>query len=163
MTCVHKERYRKYCVHRQHAKGRGISWELSYIQWSLIWARSSKWKLRGKGRGEYVMARFGDKGPYAPWNVKIILSSENVSEGSLGKKHSTEARARMSVSKMGNTNMLGKKLSAETRAKMSTSHMGKKHSVETRTKMSISQMGNKNGKRNRSRWYNVDGTRKEHI
>lgn len=139
-------RYKKFRQHRNHARTRGIPWEITYMQWSLIWARSGHWYDRGKGLGKYCMARFGDKGPYASWNVKIILHSENVSEGqlgnqyNLGRKLSLETRAKMSAAKM------GRKLSLETRAKMSAAlkgirnpMFGKKHSPETRARMSAAQ------------------------
>jgi hypothetical protein len=129
------------------------------MQWALIWARSGHWHERGLGKGKYCMARFGDKGPYASWNVKIILQSENSSEGNIGKKnmgennpfygkkHTVETRLRMSAAQR------GKKLSPEHRAKISAAMMGKKHTAEARLRMSAAQRGNKNwlGKKNRQK------------
>jgi hypothetical protein len=77
------------------------------------------------------MARFGDTGPYAPWNVKIIPHSENVREGNRGKKggfygkrHTVESRTKMSATRKGKHK--GKK----------NSFYGKRHTLETREKMS---------------------------
>lgn len=121
----HKQRRRKYLMQKKQAGRRGISWEMTYIQWIKIWLESGHWYERGKKRGQYQMARFGDKGPYSPDNVKIITGKENIQEAHLGKK-----------------------LSNETRSKVSLNHarhwLGKKRSIETKTKMSRSKIGNKN-------------------
>lgn len=141
---MRKQSYRRmYHIQRNNARRRGISWKITYIQWRSIWARSGHWHERGRGLGEYVMARFGDKGPYAPNNVKIILATENLLEANIGNTHnlgktlSLEARAKMSVARMGNQNLLGHKHSAETRQKISKAGRGRKHSIETRHKLSI--------------------------
>lgn len=82
------KRYRKYREEpriafegqRAQAKFRGIEWRITLDEWLLIWMESGKWEQRGRGEGKYVMARFGDLGPYAAGNVKIILATENLSE-----------------------------------------------------------------------------------
>jgi hypothetical protein len=52
--------------------------------------------LRGRGVGKYVMARHGDAGPYAPWNVKCIRyednSREKLQNGTHGGGRSKEQR-----------------------------------------------------------------------
>lgn len=65
---------------RQSAKNRGIGWDLTLWQWWSIWERSGKWENRGRGGTCYVMARHGDTGPYAAWNVDIIPTVKNVHE-----------------------------------------------------------------------------------
>lgn len=61
-----------------------IKFKLTYEQWEFLWQRElgAGWlQLHGQRRGQYCLARFGDRGPYALGNVKIILSTENVREG----------------------------------------------------------------------------------
>ncbi len=88
------------------------------------------------------MARFGDKGPYAPWNVKIITVEENTREANLGRKHGSVARANMSTSHIGKDNhQLGRKHSLQSRKKISVALIGNenalgyKHTDEAKTKM----------------------------
>jgi hypothetical protein len=67
---------------RQNASKRGIAWEFATLwEWWCVWRDSGKWAERGRKDGQYVMARRGDVGPYAPWNVEIKTSNENCAEG----------------------------------------------------------------------------------
>jgi hypothetical protein len=66
------------------AKERGIAFDLTFGQWLGIWIESGRLAQRGRKRGCYVMARFGDVGPYEPGNVKIILVGENIREHMCG-------------------------------------------------------------------------------
>lgn len=61
------------------AKTRSISWEMTLWEWWTIWQRSGKWSRRGRERGQFVMCRFGDTGPYSANNVFIALNCENIS------------------------------------------------------------------------------------
>ena len=70
----------KYETHKANAKQRGIAWEFDFDGWMAVWDKSGKFDKRGKRVGQYVMARFGDVGPYSVDNVKIILCSENLRE-----------------------------------------------------------------------------------
>jgi hypothetical protein len=45
--------------------------------------------LRGSKKGQYCMARFDDKGPYAIWNIKCILGSDNIREAQCGIKNNS--------------------------------------------------------------------------
>lgn len=63
---------------RSQAKSRGIAWELPYWQWLQIWQDSGHLHERGRRKGEWVMGRNGDAGPYAEWNVKIIRCETNM-------------------------------------------------------------------------------------
>jgi hypothetical protein len=87
----------------------------TFDEWLAFWKASGKLHLRGLGRGKYVMARNGDRGPYAPDNVRIILFEDNMKEKRLTKA----MRNRIRVAR------LGTKASAATRAKMSQSHTGR--------------------------------------
>lgn len=84
-----------YCTHRKDARDRGISFDLSFDQWLEIWIRSGHFFERGHKKGQFVMGRFGDIGPYSPENVKIILHSENVVEGLLGRAKSESHKQAM--------------------------------------------------------------------
>ena len=86
MTVEHEYRHKCYYFQRKNAERRGISWQLTYIQWIRIWIRSGHWKERGRNRGNYCMARFGDKGPYSKLNVKICTVNENISNALVGNK-----------------------------------------------------------------------------
>ncbi len=69
-----------YCMQKHDAKRRNIQFELSFDEWMKVWEDSGHLLERGRKRGQYVMARFGDSGPYAVWNVKIIKTEENLRE-----------------------------------------------------------------------------------
>ena len=73
---------------RYTAGRRGIPYNLSFEQWVWIWQRAlgqNWWEYLGKRRGQYCMARFGDRGTYEIGNVQIILGTENVSEAKTGR------------------------------------------------------------------------------
>lgn len=59
---------------------RDIPWEFKLWDWYVIWRDSGKLPFRGRKKGQYVMARFNDVGPYSKDNVKIITCSENIIE-----------------------------------------------------------------------------------
>lgn len=103
---------RAYRAHRYNAKQRNTSFLLSFEEWLSVWKASGHLHERGCRRGQYVMARHKDRGPYAIGNVKIIRHSVNVTEGQLGKSK---------PSLIGNTHTLGLKHSIETRLMMSAS------------------------------------------
>lgn len=78
------------------AKQRGKPFLFTYPEWCQWWfdKRGPNWFVeRGRGRGKYQMARIGDKGPYAPWNVECLLHEDNLRQceqnGTLlyGEKH----------------------------------------------------------------------------
>lgn len=64
---------------RQNARSRGISWDLKLWEWWQIWQQSGKWDERGRGKGKYVMCRFGDVGAYEAGNVYIATCEHNTS------------------------------------------------------------------------------------
>lgn len=66
---------------RASAFHRGVGWALTFEEWVGIWLDSGKWWERGRGRGKYVMARTGDRGPYKVGNVRIDLHENNAREG----------------------------------------------------------------------------------
>ncbi len=80
----YKERH-KYACHKSKAKQRGIEFNLTYEEWWHIWQKSGKWEQRGPNKGQYVMSRYNDIGPYEIGNVFIQPSVENRREAMLGK------------------------------------------------------------------------------
>lgn len=72
--------FSKFQGQRRCAAERGIDFTLTFEEWSQVWAESGHWLERGCRRGQYVMARHGDAGPYAVGNVSIKLHEDNCRE-----------------------------------------------------------------------------------
>lgn len=113
-----------YCVQKIYAKKRGILFLLTFEEWLNIWIISGHLHERGNKKHQYVMARHGDKGPYALDNVKIITWIENRKEQKFTDKTRAKFRSRM----IGNTYGLGHISSEKTKAKMSIAMKGNKFS-----------------------------------
>src|SRR6266436_2773794 len=109
----------KFSKHRTQAGQRGVPFLMTFDEWMEIWMDSGHWHERGLKRGQYVMARFGDKGPYSIDNVRIILGIENTKEGHCGKIRPESTRQKISDKAKGNKRWLGKKHSDETKRKQS--------------------------------------------
>lgn len=76
------EKYRnsdlgRYTKARRNALDRGIEWHFDLASWLKVWKDSGHYEARGRGPGSYQMARFGDCGPYADWNVAIVRMEAN--------------------------------------------------------------------------------------
>lgn len=67
----------RYAQHREHARQRGIEWRFTFESWWRKWQRSGKWEKRGNKKGEYIMARIADRGPYSDENTIIVRSETN--------------------------------------------------------------------------------------
>jgi hypothetical protein len=129
-----REAYHKQkrdALNRKDRNGDPIEWHFTFDEWLDIWMKSGKWSQRGCRRGQYCMARFGDVGPYAPWNVEIKLHSENAREGNKGRSKppiSEEYRKKQSESHKGqipwNKGRKGIPLSEEHRKKLSEATKG---------------------------------------
>jgi hypothetical protein len=65
------------------AKQRNIDWQFTYDEWIAWWGNDII--NRGPRKGQLVMARNKDTGPYHPTNVRKATCSENCSEGNIGK------------------------------------------------------------------------------
>jgi hypothetical protein len=70
-----------YREQKHGARGRGIEWKFTFLEWKKIWEESGHWHERGRKHGQYVMARYDDIGPYESDNVEIVLATQNCSEG----------------------------------------------------------------------------------
>lgn len=116
----------QYALQKFHSGQRHIPFKLTFEQWWSIWQQSGHWHERGRKRGEYVMARYGDRGSYVAGNVKIITNEENLAE-QIHHKHSAETRAKMSASH------IGRRFSAEHRARLSAA--ARNRSAEHRAKL----------------------------
>lgn len=87
-----------YCTHVCGAATRKVEFLLTFDEWLKIWIDSGQIDNRGTKRGKYVMARFGDQGPYAVGNVKIILHTENIREAHKGKVVSQKTKEKWAKS-----------------------------------------------------------------
>ena len=68
---------------RQRAGTRGIQFLFTREEWIRWWEvhLGPDWmQKRGCRKGQYVMARDGDEGPYASWNVRCITVEQNHKE-----------------------------------------------------------------------------------
>ena len=79
---------RDWHAHKWNARRRNIPFLLTYEQWLDIWLQSGHLHERGNRKGQYVMARFEDTGPYSVNNVKIVTREINHAE----KHYSQEFR-----------------------------------------------------------------------
>ena len=71
----------KFHQHKQNARRRGVPFLLTFEEWVTVWFESGHFDERGnKTASGYVMARFGDEGPYALGNVEIVPHRVNVAE-----------------------------------------------------------------------------------
>lgn len=135
-TPITKDAHRRFNAQRGTSKVRGIPFLLTEAEWWKIWQESGHWPERGKGVGKYHMARFGDVGPYAVGNVKIITHSQNSQECSLGvkrpprtKEHSRKISEALTGRKIG-------PMATEHKRKISEANKGRPKSLETRRRMS---------------------------
>ncbi len=70
----------RYREQKRRAKVRGVEFLLTFSEWWSIWEESGRYNERGRDSNSYVMARYGDTGPYAIDNVSIIPHIDNVAE-----------------------------------------------------------------------------------
>lgn len=90
-----KDLQKAYFQQMRNAKCRGIEFLMSWEEWVMVWLVSGKLLKRGKKAGQYVMARFNDRGAYEITNVEIILATQNTSDGILGKPKSKSHRMKL--------------------------------------------------------------------
>lgn len=149
---IYKDHKKKYLQHRTFAKWRSILWLFNYITWWKKWCESGKWNERGRNSPDnYVMARYGDKGPYSYNNTKIITHAENTREAQLGRKHTEEAKRNMAEAKLGNKNSLGYKHTNKSKQKISKTMTNRKFSLEHRVKISNANRNRRLNKKSRAK------------
>lgn len=81
--------YRAFAAQRKGAKERGIYFRFEFKAWVAWWEGElgPDWfSMRGRKRGQYVMARHQDKGIYAWWNVRCATVEENRKD-MIGRKY----------------------------------------------------------------------------
>jgi hypothetical protein len=88
---------RKWQLHRTNARMRGIEFKLTFEEWFCWWMETGHYHERGHCRGEYVMARKGDKGAYELGNIECIQAQDNSKAPHVGKLKSAETKAKMSA------------------------------------------------------------------
>jgi len=71
---------REYHNQRAQAIIRRIDWNFTFDEWLKFWLDSGHYEERGLGKLQYCMARFGDIGPYALDNVRIVTTQQNRDE-----------------------------------------------------------------------------------
>lgn len=96
----------KYSVQKACAKRRGIGFYLTFEQWWNIWQQSGKWNQRGCKKGQYVMSRYNDTGPYKIGNVYIQTVESNIRQAQLGNHNlrgpmSEEHKKNISIARTG--------------------------------------------------------------
>jgi hypothetical protein len=87
--------YGRFIFQWGKATKRGISFHFTFEEWVEWWEANlgPDWlKKRGRKRGQYVMGRNGDKGPYAKWNVKCITTERNCVGSPKGQKKNAKPR-----------------------------------------------------------------------
>ncbi len=78
-------------------------------------------------------------------------TKEKLRIASTGRKHSLEAKKKMSIASMGNKSKLGQHLSEETKKKIGNKSRGRRHSIKTKYKISEGRKG-KYGLENNPNW-----------
>jgi hypothetical protein len=114
--------WRAYQEAQYHSNERGIQFLFTFEEWVKVWKDElgPHWfKKRGRYKGQFVMARFGDKGPYAVGNVKCVLVEQNHSErkangvSTAGEKHwqskITDEQAKAIYLAVGSESQIGRK------------------------------------------------------
>jgi hypothetical protein len=123
---------KRYDQQRSNACRRDVGWLIKFPAWIGIWWSSGHWFERGKRKGQFVMARYQDRGSYVEGNIQIITNAANVVEAFGGKPRTEEARRRQSES-------------CKARGEAAWRHavnarIGTHHSAEARARMSASQI-----------------------
>jgi hypothetical protein len=67
----------KFNMQRTHANIRNIDWNLTFEEWYSWWIATGKYHLRGCRKGQYVMARYNDSGPYSLDNIFCSSVEQN--------------------------------------------------------------------------------------
>lgn len=126
-----------------NAARRGIRFDLTYDQWVCIWEKSEFLCYRGRNGGQYVMARFGDTGPYSIGNVQIIPMEENTRQAWLFKTPEEIIAWKSAAAKGGKKN-IGR--SRSDLVELNQSRIGKPLSPQHRENIRAGSLGKKRGR-----------------
>ncbi len=78
---VGEKEYQAYRAQKNNASNRGIDFCFTVNEWAIWWRMNLPADARrGRRRGEYVMARRGDRGPYASGNVYATTPKGNMDD-----------------------------------------------------------------------------------
>lgn len=94
-----KQRFKEQqgqAARRKDKNGAPIEWCLTFEQWIAWWLATGHYHERGRKRGQYVMSRKGDIGPYSIDNIECVLTSTNLSRANAGRPMPEAQRARLS-------------------------------------------------------------------
>lgn len=80
--------WEKFLTQRNNAKKRNIEWQLTFDEWITWWLNTGHYHERGRGKGKYLMSRYGDTGPYSLDNIFCNLHSQNIIEANTKKTKS---------------------------------------------------------------------------
>ena len=70
----------KYNMQKISAQKRNIKWELTFDEWYSWWQNTGYWEQRGCKKGQYLMARYHDSGPYSLDNIFCCSVEQNNSD-----------------------------------------------------------------------------------
>lgn len=122
-----------FSMQKIKAKHRGIEFLMTFEEWYKIWLDSGHISERGNKKGQYVMARFGDQGPYAVGNVRIVPVAINQNEAHIGRIVSEDTRSLIGLA---TSKRVGWKHTEETKRKISAAKIGHAPSKEAKENMS---------------------------
>lgn len=128
----------RYKNHKYIAERRDIPFLLTFKEWFKIWESSGHKNKRGCRKGQYVMARFGDTGPYAVGNVRICTTEENHAErwNRPGEREAAKELGRQ----LARSN-IGREFSEEHREAISKAGKGKTRTLLTKQRISKALIG----------------------
>jgi hypothetical protein len=78
----------RFSQQRCMADKRNIEWKLTFEQWIDWWVATGHYHERGRGKGKYVMCRYGDKGPYELGNIYCDTHKGNLVLAHTGNTYS---------------------------------------------------------------------------
>jgi len=119
MTIDIKTAKRQFGTQKWCAGRRGIDWKMSFEEWIKIWKDSGHYEQRGPYKGQFVMSRVGDQGPYEIGNVYINTCEGNHIEANKGKTLTEEHKEKIRQVNLGKTR------SIESRQKQSQNSIGR--------------------------------------
>lgn len=68
----------RFLQQRASAKYRGVEFLMTFEEWRDWWLATGRIDERGKLRGQWVMGRTGDAGPYQLGNIECMRAEDNV-------------------------------------------------------------------------------------
>lgn len=77
MSPDERKMWEAYQSQARKARRRGVGFTISFEEWRAWWLVDDRWSNRGLKRGQFVMARKGDAGPYDLSNIYLATSEQN--------------------------------------------------------------------------------------